>query len=101
MMEIAVVGTQAFTLGFQLAGITKIMNPQNEEEMQADLQQLLNDKEVGIVVIDSSDLLGLPERLRNQLSDSISPTFLGIGTEQDNTLREQIKSAIGVDLWKK
>ncbi|MBS71399.1 MAG: V-type ATP synthase subunit F [Thermoplasmata archaeon] len=100
-MEIAVVGTQAFTLGFQLAGITKIMNPQNEEEMQADLQQLLNDKEVGIVVIDSSDLLGLPERLRNQLSDSISPTFLGIGTEQDNTLREQIKSAIGVDLWKK
>lgn len=100
-MEIAVVGTQAFTLGFQLAGITKIMNPQNEEEMQADLQQLLNDKEVGIVVIDSSDLQGLPERLRNQLSDSISPTFLGIGTEQDNTLREQIKSAIGVDLWKK
>jgi vacuolar-type H+-ATPase subunit F/Vma7 len=42
----------------------------------------------------------MPDRLRIQLSDSISPTFLGIGTEQDNTLREQIKSAIGVDLWK-
>ncbi|MBC8437721.1 MAG: V-type ATP synthase subunit F [Euryarchaeota archaeon] len=100
-MEIAVVGSQAFTLGFQLAGVTKIFNPSNDEGMQADLQQLLSDKEVGIVVIDSADLQRLPERLRMKLSDSISPTFLGIGTEQDNTLREQIKSAIGVDLWKK
>ncbi len=100
-MEIAAVGTQAFTLGFQLAGITKILNPPNQEELQSCLQELLNDKEVGIVVIDSTDLLRLPERFRVKLSDSISPTFLGIGTEQDNTLREQIKSAIGVDLWKK
>ncbi len=34
------------------------------------------------------------------MSDSISPTILGIGTEEDNTLRESIKSALGVDLWK-
>lgn len=100
-MEIAAVGTQAFTLGFQLAGVTKILNPPNDEELLASLQELLADKEVGIVVIDSADLLRLPERFRVKLSDSISPTFLGIGTEQDNTLREQIKSAIGVDLWKK
>jgi len=99
-MEIAVVGTQAFTLGFQLAGVTRILNPLNEEEMQTNLRHLLTDKEVGIVVIDASDLQKMPDRLRIQLSDSISPTFLGIGTEQDNTLREQIKSAIGVDLWK-
>ena len=98
-MEIAVVGTQTFTLGFQLAGVTRILNPPNDEEMQRDLRQLLTDKEVGIVVIDAADLLKMPDRLRIQLSDSISPTFLGIGTEQDNTLREQIKSAIGVDLW--
>ena len=68
--------------------------------MQNDLRQLLKDKEVGIVVIDSEDLLKLPDRLRNQLSDSISPTFLGIGTTEDTTLRESIRKAIGVDLWK-
>ena len=73
-MEIAVVGTQTFTLGFQLAGVTRILNPNNEEEMQKDLRQLLNDKEVGIVVIDASDLQKMPDRLRIQLSDSISPT---------------------------
>ena len=99
-MEIAVVGTPEFTLGFQLAGITRILNPPNEEDMQNDLRQLLNDKEVGIVVIDSKDLLKLPDRLRLQLSDSISPTFLGIGTTEDTTLRESIRKAIGVDLWK-
>ena len=99
-MEIAVVGTPEFTLGFQLAGITRILNPPNEEDMQNDLRQLLKDKEVGIVVIDSQDLLKLPDRLRNQLSDSISPTFLGIGTTEDTTLRESIRKAIGVDLWK-
>ena len=99
-MEISVVGTPEFTLGFQLAGITRILNPPNEEDMQNDLRQLLNDKEVGIVVIDSEDLLKLPDRLRIQLSDSISPTFLGIGTTEDTTLRESIRKAIGVDLWK-
>ncbi len=99
-MEIAIVGTPEFSLGFQLAGITRILNPPNEEEMQNDLRQLLKDKEVGIVVIDSEDLLKLPDRLRIQLSDSISPTFLGIGTTEDTTLRESIRKAIGVDLWK-
>ena len=99
-MDIAVVGTPEFTLGFQLAGITRILNPPNDEELQRDMRGLLNEKEVGIVVVDSEDLLKLPERLRIQLSDSISPTFLGIGTTEDTTLRESIRKAIGVDLWK-
>ena len=99
-MEIAVVGTPEFTLGFQLAGITRILNPPDDEELQRDMRGLLNEKEVGIVVVDSEDLLKLPDRLRIQLSDSISPTFLGIGTTEDTTLRESIRKAIGVDLWK-
>ena len=31
-MEIAVVGTPEFTLGFQLAGISNLYNPEGEEE---------------------------------------------------------------------
>ena len=42
----------------------------------------------------------LPERLRDQLSASVTPTVLGIGTEEDTTLRDTIRKAIGVDLWK-
>jgi V/A-type H+-transporting ATPase subunit F len=99
-MEIAVVGTLNFTLGFQLAGVSSIFNPVSDKEMIATMRSLLDQKEVGVVVIDNSDLLRLPDRLRMQLSASIIPTVLGIGTEEDNTLRESIKSALGVDLWK-
>lgn len=99
-MEIAVVGTPEFTLGFQLAGVTRLHNTEDLEETATVLRDLLDQPEVGIVVIDSAELTQMPERLRQQLSDSITPTVLGIGTEEDNTLRESIKSALGVDLWK-
>ena len=68
--------------------------------MASSLKSLLNSKDVGIVVIDSAILASLPERLRNRLSASVTPTVLGIGTEEDTTLRETIRKAIGVDLWK-
>ena len=99
-MEIAVVGTTEFTLGFQLAGVTRLHHPADLEETAKVLRSLLGQIEVGIIVIDSADLTQMPERLRQQISDSITPTVLGIGTEEDNTLRESIKSALGVDLWK-
>lgn len=99
-MELAVVGSQEFTLGFQLAGISNIFNPKTDDEMSSQLKSLLNSKEVGIIVIDSSIMSTLPERLRDQLSASVTPTVLGIGTEEDTTLRDTIRKAIGVDLWK-
>ena len=64
------------------------------------LKSLLNQKEIGVVVVDNMDLNKLSDRLRIQLTESVTPTVLGIGTEEDNTLRESIKSALGVDLWK-
>ncbi len=99
-MELAVIGSQEFTLGFQLAGISNIYNPENDEQMSSQLKSLLNSNEVGIIVIDSSIMATLPERLRDQLSGSVTPTVLGIGTEEDTTLRDTIRKAIGVDLWK-
>jgi|TARA_B100000408_G_scaffold4687_1_gene3756 V/A-type H+-transporting ATPase subunit F len=99
-MEIAIVGSPEFTLGFQLAGIMRLHNPENDEEMSQTLRSMLDEKEVGIIVVDAIDLTRMPDKLRQRMSDSISPTVLGIGTEEDNTLRESIKSALGVDLWK-
>jgi len=99
-MEIAVVGTSEFTLGFQLAGVHRLYNPESDDELASTMRDLLSQKDVGIVVIDSADLTRLSDRLRSQIADSITPTVLGIGTEEDNTLRESIKSALGVDLWK-
>ena len=99
-MEIAVVGSPEFTLGFQLAGISTLFNPEGEEETSKVFRDLLTMKGVGIVVVDSAVLSALPERLRERISESVTPTVLGIGTEEDPTLRETIRKAIGVDLWK-
>ena len=100
MNEIAVVGSPEFTLGFQLAGISNLHNPEGDEETSKVFRNLLSTKGVGIVVVDSAVLASLPERLRDRLSESVTPTVLGIGTEEDTTLRETIRKAIGVDLWK-
>ena len=64
------------------------------------LRSLLDQSEVGVIVVDNVELMKLPDRLRLQLTESVTPTVLGIGTEEDNSLRESIKSALGVDLWK-
>ena len=99
-MEIAVVGSPAFTLGFQLAGLSSVYNPDSDDELQSTLRSLLNNKSVGIMVVDSAVMATVPDRLRDQLSASVSPSVLGIGTEEDTTLRDTIRKAIGVDLWK-
>ncbi|MBI88128.1 MAG: V-type ATP synthase subunit F [Euryarchaeota archaeon] len=99
-MKIAVVGQLEFTLGFQLAGVENLFNPSDDDEMAEIIRSLLSQTEVGVVVVDNLDLARLPERLRLQISESVTPTVLGIGTQEDNTLRESIKSALGVDLWK-
>ena len=99
-MEIAVVGTPEFTLGFQLAGVTRLYHPEGDEALADTMRNLLTQKDIGIVVLDSANLTLLSDRLRSRIADSITPTVLGIGTEEDNTLRESIKSALGVDLWK-
>ena len=99
-MEIVVVGSHEFTLGFQLAGVTRLQHPTSDKEMEPTINDLLKDSTVGIIVVDNSDLAQLSERLRERIAESITPTVLGIGTQEDNTLRESIKSALGVDLWK-
>ena len=40
-MEIAVVGSPEFTLGFQLAGISTLFNPEGEEETSKVFRDLL------------------------------------------------------------
>jgi len=45
-MDIAVVGTPEFTLGFQLAGVDHLLNPEGEDAMVAAFKSLLNNKSV-------------------------------------------------------
>ena len=54
-MEIVVIGSHEFTLGFQLAGVTRLYHPSTEKEMESTINDLLKDSTVGIIVVDNSD----------------------------------------------
>ncbi len=100
-MEIAVIGSSEFIVGFRLAGIRKIYAADNEERLKEHIARALEDDEVGILVVDSRDMDRIPPRLRTTLENSVKPTVIAIGGEESGmSMRERIKRSVGVDLWK-
>jgi len=99
-MEIAVIGKGESILGFSLAGVKRAYEASSVEEMESKIDEVMKDPTVGILVINQEDFNKLPKRLQSQMSDSVRPTIVAIGTEQSTEMREKIKRAIGVDLWK-
>ena len=100
MAQIAAIGTPEFALGFQLAGIRKTVEVKNEPMSQ--IRELMQDKEMSVVIIDEKTLNSLESHERVFVEDSIKPVFvpLSMDANQEN-LRRLIKKSIGVDLWKK
>lgn len=100
-MEIAVIGNSEFILGFRLAGIRKTYAAESDEALTGLVQRVLDDQEVGILVMNNPDLERLPRRLKTTLENSIKPTIIAIGGDEGGmSLRERIKRSVGVDLWK-
>jgi V/A-type H+-transporting ATPase subunit F len=99
-MEIAVVGSSSSIIGFRLSGVKKALDANTEDELVTKINEALADPNVGILVLQQSDYNRLPKRLQEQLSESVRPTVISIGTELSTEMREKIKRAIGVDLWK-
>ncbi|WP_340818963.1 V-type ATP synthase subunit F [Methanolobus sp. WCC4] len=99
-MELAVVGSGEFVTGFRLAGVKKIFEV-NNGELEPTVEKILEDQEVGILVMHGDDLIKLPEMLRDAINDSVEPTVVTLGgSGESSNLREKIKQSVGVDLWK-
>ena len=100
-MEIAVIGNSEFILGFRLAGIRKTYAAESDENLVAHVTSVLQDDDVGILVLNSSDMERIPRKLRTTLENSVKPTVIAIGGEEGGlSMREKIKRSVGVDLWK-
>ncbi len=100
--EIAVIGSPEFTTGFRLAGVRKFANVHEDEKpdrLDEAVESVLNDEDVGIVVMHDEDTEYLSRNMRQTVETSVEPVCvtLGGGTGSGN-LREQIKRAIGIDL---
>jgi len=100
MMDIAVIGSQRFVLGFRLAGVRKTVDA-SSPEYPATLESLLADPKVGILVVNDQDVDRLPSGMKRRLSDSVRPVVIPVGSKGEEDIRERIKRAIGIDLYKK
>ena len=97
-MDIAVLGSNEFVLGFRLGGVKRVytVKPENYEQK---LMELLADSTIGVLAIDSVDTEKLSPNGRRKATESIAPVVVMVGAKEGD-LREKVKRAIGVDLYK-
>ncbi|MBI2658722.1 hypothetical protein HYX05_01300 [Candidatus Woesearchaeota archaeon] len=99
MVKVAVMGSNEFIVGFQLAGIRDIV------EVNAnyfnELKNMKSKKEIGIVVVDEKIIENLQSHERTEIEASVDPVFIPVSTKvEQDSLKRLIKKSIGVDLWK-
>jgi V/A-type H+-transporting ATPase subunit F len=97
-VEIAVVGSEEFVLGFRLAGIRKAVGAA-PGELEKAVNALLEDEDVGILVLRSDEMAGLPAGLRRRLEVVPQPVVIAVGGAEEEDLRTKVKRAIGIDLF--
>lgn len=96
--RIGIVGSESFALGFQLAGIRH--SRAGDEDVEAAVRAALADPDLGILVVHADDVATLPTRLRHELTDSVDPVVVTVGAPGMGDLREKVKQAIGIDLYR-
>ena len=99
MVKIAVVGSNEFIVGFQLAGIRDIFEVTSNYFNE--LKNLKSKKELGVVVVDEKLMESLEPHQRIEIEASVEPVFIPVSTKvEQDSLKRLIKKSIGVDLWK-
>jgi V/A-type H+-transporting ATPase subunit F len=97
-MDIAVLGSSEFVLGFRLGGVKRIYSAK-PKDYEAKVLELIGDSTIGVLAIDSSDLELMSPNVRRKVMESIAPVVVMVG-KAESDLREKVKRAIGVDLYK-
>jgi len=97
-MEIAVIGSEEFVLGFRLAGVRRVFVT-TPEDYEKRMHEAVATPEIGILAVDSKDIQLLSPQFRQKVLDLIQPVVVPVGRDESD-LREKVKRAIGVDLYK-
>jgi len=97
-MQIAAIGGPEFVVGFRLVGIKNVVET-TPETFEKIVQEILDSRDVGIMVVDMKDVERLSGAVRKRLTDSTTPVVIPIGTDEGD-IRDKVRRAIGVDLYK-
>jgi len=98
-MELAAVGRDEFVQGFKLAGVRKTYSVAREG-LETQVAKVLEDANVGILILSAEDMSALSHTMRRRLETTPRPVVIAVGKREEEDLREKIKRAIGVDLYK-
>ena len=98
-MEIVAVGRDDFVQGFKLVGVRQAI-PATKDDLEKKIAAVLDDANVGILVLDTADMKSLSNTMRRRLETAARPVVIGVGATEDEDLRTKVKRAIGVDLFK-
>ena len=97
-MEIAVVGSEEFVVGFRLAGIKKVYGVP-WEKLQDTIAELMEKKDIGILAVNTKDLERLPQLFTDRIMNSVDPVVIPVG-EDEGDMRAKVRRAMGIDLYK-
>ena len=94
--EIAVIGSEEFTLGFKLAGVKKSFVPDDFDEK---IGELLEREDLGIIVAEENMISKASKKTRSMIDGSVDPIVIGLSEEAESErLQQKIKRAIGADI---
>ena len=101
MKDIGVMGNPDFVIGFNLAGIRKTYAVE-PTDFPKSMERILSQKDnLGILIVESSSLDTLTPLLKKKVSESLEPVVIAMGEGAGEAdLREKVKRAIGIDLYK-
>lgn len=104
--KIALVGNQQLNLGFKLAGVTEAFAVADGPGAEARMKELIGRSDIGIIIVSSSvKRMVKDRRLKEIMETSILPLVIEVpepneGVTEEDTLRNLIMRAIGIDITK-
>src|SRR2546428_5427563 len=97
-MEIAAVGRDDFVQGFKLVGVRRAITS-SREEIEKKIAAVLDDPEVGILVLDTADMKGLSNSMRRRLQTVARPGVIAAGAAAGEGPAAKGKPADRVDVF--
>jgi vacuolar-type H+-ATPase subunit F/Vma7 len=100
------VGNDLLRLGFKLAGVTEAYAVSGPAQAESRMKELLGRSDVGIIIMSSSVKRQVRDRrLLEEIEGSILPLVVEVperneGVTEEDTLRNLIMRAIGIDISK-
>ncbi len=98
-MEIAVVGSEEFVVGFRLAGVETGVR-HHARQAAGDRREARWTRSMWAYShVHTKDLERLPLQLRTRMMASVDPVVIPVG-EEEGDMRDKVRRAIGIDLYK-